>query len=382
MQQALMTSLSPKPGERIVVAMSGGVDSSAAALMLAEAGYEVIGISMQVWDYRRNGGSASRATCCAPTDFDDAREVAEAADFPYYVYDFESSFSKSVIAPFVDSYLRGYTPNPCLDCNRKVKFRELRRRAEMLGADVVATGHFAQIREKDDGRLGLYTSVDGDKDQTYFLYAMTQEDLRRTVFPVGGMTKPKVREYLASRGMHVAKKAESQDICFVGSTVSEFIEKYAGKQEAGEIKNVKGEVLGRHYGVHRYTVGQRKGLGVSHKNPLYVLNIDSDARQVTVGSKDELERESFLVRDVHWISGVQPAQAVYANVKLRYRHPGVRCRIEMLKGKSGVAKLTFTDQWTAISPGQAAVFYRDQEESDGSVEVLGGGILSKDCDGG
>ena len=368
-------------GERVIVAMSGGVDSCAAALILAEAGYDVVGISMQVWDYRKNGGNAKRATCCAPSDFDDAREIADARDFPYYVFDFEDSFHDSVIQPFVNSYLQGLTPNPCLDCNRKVKFRELRRRAASLGSDLVATGHYAQIRPLADGTLGLFTSVDEGKDQSYFLYAMTQQDLKRTLFPVGHMRKPEVRTYLEARGFKVAKKAESQDICFVSSSVGAFIERETGKSAApGKIISSDGRTLGEHNGIYQYTVGQRRGLGVSDAHPLYVINIDASANAVTVGGRDELERSEFSLSEVNWISGALPSGPIEAVVKLRYRHGGVRCRLEPTD--SGV-RGTFIDEWTPVSPGQAAVFYAPEADlegrpSDGTVLLLGGGIIQKD----
>lgn len=365
----------------VVVAMSGGVDSCASALMLMDLGYPVIGISMQVWDYRNNRGNAAKATCCAPADFDDARRVAEYYGFPYYVFDFEESFEDSVIRPFVDSYVRGLTPNPCLDCNRKVKFRELRRRAASLGVSTVATGHYAQIRQREDGSRALLTGSDAAKDQSYFLYAMTQDDLATTLFPVGGMEKPEVRAYLERHGLPVASKGESQDICFVSGSVAEFVERMTGQKRRGQILSSAGEILGEHDGVHHYTVGQRKGLGVSSRNPLYVLSIDAETATVTVGEKEELARSGFSAAGVNWISGSAPGEAIEALVKLRYRHSGVRCRVTAMPDDTGAltrAAVEFAEDWSAISPGQAAVFYALQPQPDGAVEVLGGGIIEKE----
>lgn len=364
----------PSHRERIVVAMSGGVDSCASALLLCDQGFDVVGVAMQVWDYRRHGGSSSRATCCAPSDFDDAREIADSRSFPFYVFDFEDSFYDSVIQPFVRSYLQGQTPNPCMDCNRKVKFRELRNRALAFGATKVATGHYARIRQKSDGLYGLYTSADKQKDQSYFLYALSQDDLATTVFPVGDMTKPEVRAYLEQHGFRLSSKPESQDICFVSSSVSSFIERESGvKPASGPVLNSRGEQLGEHDGVHNFTVGQRRGLGISERFPLYVVDIDHEQNAVRVGPKEELERSEFYVEDVNWISGRVPSAPVRSRVKLRYRHPGVLCEISPLGSER--AHLRFVDEWTPVSPGQAAVFYAPENEFDDAVEVLGGGRI-------
>ena len=366
--------------DRVVVAMSGGVDSCATALMLVEQGHSIVGVAMQVWDYRKNGGNATRATCCAPSDFDDAREIADSRGFPFYVFDFEDSFYDAVIQPFINSYLEGKTPNPCLDCNRKVKFAQLRARALALGATKVATGHYAQIRQKSDGSYGLYTSVDRAKDQSYFLYALEQADLANTYFPVGGMTKPEVRAYLEQHGFRVAQKAESQDICFVSSTVGEFIEKETGSRPpVGRFVSTEGATVGEHQGVHHFTVGQRRGLGLSDRFPLYVLDIDPVQNEVTVGPKEALERAFFSVGEVNWISGVVPGQPFRSRVKLRYRHDGILCEVHPTP--EGSAEVRFLEGWTAVSPGQAAVFYREHDETDGAVEVIGGGRILKEPHG-
>lgn len=363
--------------EKILVAMSGGVDSCAAALMLHEEGHPVVGVAMQVWDYRKNGGNSSRATCCAPADFDDARDVANKYDFPFYVFDFEDSFNESVIEPFVNSYLNGYTPNPCLNCNRHVKFKALRDRAKALGCGKIATGHYAQIKQLTSGDYALFTSVDKNKDQSYFLYAMTQNDLKNTLFPVGGMEKPEVRKYLDQNDCEVASKDESQDICFVSSSVGSFIEKQKNlKARSGAIVNKEGETLGEHNGIYNYTVGQRKGLGLSAPNPLYVLNIDSSENTVVVGEKNELAQNSFVVKDINWILGKAPDSKIKSIVKLRYRHEGVLCEITPLDQES--ASISFIDNWSTVTPGQAAVFYAENAEEDSSFQVYGGGIIQKE----
>ena len=269
------------------------------------------------------------------------------------------------------------TPNPCLNCNRYVKFHQLRTRANAFGTKIVATGHYAQIKQKNDnGLLGLYTSEDDTKDQSYFLYAMSQEDLKTTVFPVGHMKKTDVRKYLADRGFKVSSKPESQDICFVSDTVGSFIEKNLKvKPEGGEIIDSEGNKLGNHEGIHQYTVGQRKGLKIAHEHPLYVLNIDTNNNKIIVGNKDQLEQKDFYLDDVNWISGKAPDKAIEALVKLRYRHHGSLCRIHALPNNR--CYLEFLNDWAAVSPGQAAVFYNKETELDGSREILGGGIITK-----
>ncbi len=358
---------------RVVLAMSGGVDSCAAAILLSQQGYKVIGISMQVWDYKNNGGNSTRATCCSPSDFDDARKISEVYDFPFYVFDFEDSFREKVIDKFVNTYLAGKTPNPCLDCNRKVKFAELKKRGIGFGANLISTGHYARIKQKEDSSYGLYTAKDLNKDQSYFLYALTQEDLATTIFPVGDMLKPEVREVLRVNGFDIASKAESQDICFVSDSVSKFIERKGGVKTEGDIVNSKGDILGKHEGVFNYTVGQRKGLGISAHNPLYVLALDPSSNSVTIGEKQELEKKFFNVRDITLTSNKKIETSFKAKVKMRYRHDGVQCLISP-GSEPDTAKVEFLSDWSTVSPGQAAVFYK--ETSDASMyEVLGGGII-------
>ncbi len=359
--------------DKIVLAMSGGVDSCSAGILLSREGYDVIGVSMQVWDYKNHGGNSTRATCCSPSDFDDARKISEKFNFPFYVFDFEDSFKKNVIDKFVNTYLDGKTPNPCLDCNRKVKFHELRNRAKAFGAKGVATGHYARIREKADQSLGLYTSKDTEKDQSYFLYALRQEELKETYFPVGDMVKEEVREVLRSEGFSIASKAESQDICFISSSVTDFINKRGGPDRSGEIISSDGKKVGEHGGIYNYTVGQRKGLGVSAKNPLYVLQIKPEDNSVVVGEKEELERSDFYLSNVSFVSSSPSTKPFRSRIKMRYRHSGVDCLVTPLKGDR--AYVQFLDSWSPVSPGQAGVLYSLESEPDGAVEVLGGGII-------
>lgn len=357
----------------VAVAMSGGVDSSVAALLLKEQGYSPVGISMQVWDYRNQGGSCTRATCCSPDDFTDARRVAGRIGVPYYVFDFEKTFEREVISKFVKTYESGSTPNPCVDCNSKVKFHELRQRAVAMGCGVVATGHYAQVEKRDDG-YHLLRGIDSDKDQSYFLYGIKPSELAQTLFPVGHLTKPQVRELAAKAELPTASKPESQDICFVSGTIAEFMKKRGINPRKGRIVSVAGAVLGEHDGIHQFTVGQRRGLSLGgNANPLYVTKLNAETNTVVVGPASDLERKSFIVEDVNWVSpsladsSIRP-HAIQSIVQLRHRHKGVKAELEILQ--DGSVKATFVDEWTTVSPGQAAVFY-DLDNR----EVLGGGRI-------
>lgn len=364
------------PGAAVVVAMSGGVDSSVAALLLHEDGYQVVGVSMQVWDYRQHGGCSSKATCCAPDDFTDARVVASSIGVPYYVFDFERTFRREVIDRFVATYQAGRTPNPCIDCNSRVKFRELRDRARALGIPSVATGHYARIIERH-GTLQLARGVDREKDQSYFLYGMQPEELANTLFPVGHLTKPQVREIAAAHGLVTATKPESQDICFVSGTTRDFVERIGGAARPGRILSTSGEQIGEHDGIHGFTVGQRRGLGVGGSGaPLYVLRIEAESGTVVVGPREELERQEFDVEEVNWVSpqfaaavreGRLPT-ALQAIAQLRHRHEGVPVEIHSLAHDR--VRVRFQREWTTVSPGQAAVFYDTANEL-----VLGGGRI-------
>lgn len=359
--------------EKVVVAMSGGVDSSVAALLLHQQGYPVVGVSMQVWDYRNHGGQSSKATCCAPDDFTDARKVAASIGVPYYVVDFEKSFRREVIDKFVATYQRGETPNPCVDCNNQVKFRELRERAFSFGCSSVATGHFAQIEERDDG-FHLIRGVDSNKDQTYFLYGIQQEELKNTLFPVGGYTKSQVRELAEQAGLTTANKPESQDICFVSGSVKEFLVKIGKKSSTGAILDRNGQQIGEHDGISNFTVGQRRGIGVGGTEiPLYVLELDAKNNAVIVGAREDLERESFTVSEVNWVSpeyGPSKTKSFKAMAQLRHRHQGVLVQVELLE--DGRMECSFLEDWSIVSPGQAAVLY-DLDNR----ELLAGGRIQR-----
>ncbi len=367
------TQLFQEGVDRVVVAMSGGVDSSVAALLVHRHGYAALGISMQVWDYRQHGGCGNRATCCSPDDFTDARKVAAAIGIPYYVFDFEQTFRREVIEKFVRTYRIGETPNPCVDCNAKVKFKELRQRAVALGCSHVATGHYARIERQADG-YHLTRAIDREKDQTYFLYNLTQAELGQTIFPVGDLTKAEVREIAREAGLVTAEKAESQDICFVSGSVAEFLERHGGSLPHGEIVLRDGSKVGEHEGIDSFTVGQRKGLGLGgNERPLYVLEIDAAANRVIVGHKEELAREGFEVGEISWMSPTISGTAwqsgrIKALAQVRHRHPGVA--VEVNEPDDGVCHVSFVDGWATVSPGQACVFYDMQNR-----EVLGGGRI-------
>jgi tRNA-specific 2-thiouridylase len=368
---------------KIAVAMSGGVDSSAAAAMLREAGHELVGFTMQLWNQRRGltlgeDGEPLPSRCCSLDDVYDARRVAEDLGFPFYVLNLEREFERDVVAPFVQSYLEGETPIPCVACNSRLKFASLDRMALSVGCEKVATGHYARVSfDEANGRHRLLRGLDARKDQSYFLWELTQEQLSRSLFPLGEMTKDEVREAARRHGLYVAEKRESQEICFVpDGDYAGFIDRYleaegreAERPARGEIVDAEGHVLAEHAGVHRYTVGQRRGLGVSRALPLYVVRVEPDENRVVVGHEEELLAFEFEVAGVNWVAFDEPAEAVRADVRVRYRHRESPATITPLA--DGRARVRFDEAQRAVTPGQAAVFYRGDE-------VVGGGWIVKD----
>jgi tRNA-specific 2-thiouridylase len=368
---------------KIAVAMSGGVDSSAAAAILMEAGHELVGFTMQLWNQRRGlsvdeHGEPLPSRCCSLDDVYDARRVAEELGFPFYVLNLERDFERDVVEPFVASYLQGETPIPCVACNSRLKFASLERLARSLGCDKVATGHYARIEfDERAKRHRLFRGRDARKDQTYFLWELTQEQLSHALFPLGEMSKAEVREAARRHGLAVAEKAESQEICFVpDGDYAGFIDRYLeaeGREEQapprGEIVSTEGVPVGEHEGIHRYTVGQRRGLGISRQLPLYVVRVEPEQNRVVVGDAEELLRTEFVAAGVNWIAFDAPTAALRADVRVRYRHTEAPALITPLG--EGRVRVRFDEPQRAITPGQATVFYRGDE-------VLGGGWIVRD----
>ena len=346
--------------------MSGGVDSSVAAALLTEQGHDVIGLSMQLYDQR--GGEQTWGSCCTLDDLHDARRVASALGFPHYIVNFERQFRETVISNFVQEYAAGRTPLPCAHCNSDLKFSTLLDRARGLGAEHVATGHYARVEAAADGRWLLKRSADPGKDQSYFLFTLTQDQLARAVFPIGGLSKPHVREQARRLGLAVADKPDSQEICFIpDGDYASFVErKEPAVARSGAIVDRSGRELGTHGGVHRFTVGQRKGLGIASTIPLYVLKIDADAGTVTVGSRDALEQTQLTASGVNWVSIDAPDSPVRVTAQIRHRHTPAAGSVRALPEHR--AEMTFDDAQPAITPGQAVVFY------DGDTVVGGGWI--------
>ncbi|HEX8424049.1 MAG TPA: tRNA 2-thiouridine(34) synthase MnmA [Pyrinomonadaceae bacterium] len=367
---------------KIAVAMSGGVDSSAAAAALKAAGHDLVGFTMQLWNQRRGlsvdaDGEPLPSRCCSLDDVYDARRVAGELGFPFYVLNLEQDFERDVVQPFVTSYLEGETPIPCVACNSRLKFASLDRLAQSLGCERVATGHYARVEfDAETNRHRLFRGADANKDQSYFLWELTQPQLAHAMFPLGSMSKAEAREAARRFNLAVSEKAESQEICFVpDGDYAGFIERYleaegaaARLPGAGEIVDTGGRVIGEHQGVHRYTVGQRRGLGISRPLPLYVVKVDAERNRVVVGESEELLAREFTAAGVNWIAFDEPEASVRAEVRVRYRHTPAQATVEPLADRR--VRVTFDEPQRAISPGQATVFYRGDE-------VLGGGWIVK-----
>ena len=352
---------------RIVVALSGGVDSAVAAALLQQQGHDVVGVTLQLADLSHDGLGVSR--CCSPIDVENAREVGRRLGIPHYVLDFEETFRAEVLSPFVASYLAGETPLPCAHCNARVKFGSLLEVAPMLGADALASGHYARLARGPDGRVELRRASDRNKDQSYFLFELTSAQLGRLVFPLGELSKSEVRRIAAECNLPNADRPESQEVCFVpaGGSYVGVIEKLAADRlpGAGDVVDAGGAVLGRHGGLHRYTIGQRRGLGVAATGRLYVTGLDAARNRVIVGDAGETLKRRLLLRDVNWLG--DPAITTLAGkVQIRSRHEAAAA--DVVLGEGGGATVEFHEPVTSPAPGQAAVFY----DSD---RVLGGGWI-------
>jgi tRNA-specific 2-thiouridylase len=351
--------------KRILVAMSGGVDSGTTAALLKSEGHDVIGVTMQLWDYGDADGG-----CCSADDVRDARRVADQIGIPHYVVNYMDIFKKYIVEDFVGKYLSGKTPSPCVLCNQFMKFNFLLRRALELGADYLATGHYARIEtEEGTGKFYLNKALDKSKDQSYFLFTLAQEELKRIMFPLGSMTKDEVREVAKSMNLKVADKPDSQEVCFItGGDYRDFLKEYTEKKrERGKIVDVAGNVLAYHDGVHSFTVGQRRGLGIAKGKPMYVVRVEPETNRVVVGEEKDIFRSSLIANNISWADGI-PSDEIEVKAKIRYRHKEEDAVVKVDSDREALVE--FKTPQRAMTPGQAIVFYKKER-------VLGGGWINE-----
>ena len=365
---------SSKNIKTVVVAMSGGVDSSVAAVMLHEQGYNVIGVTMKLWDFEKVGGNVNHQSgCCSVESFNDARTICVERGFPHYILNFSHEFHSGVVEDFIDEYLAGRTPNPCVQCNTKIKWKTLVEKAIELGADYISTGHYARTEfNRSTNRYELYRAKDKSKDQAYALWGIRQSSLARTLFPLGDLTKPEVRELARKYGLSTAEKPESQEICFIpDNNYHRLLKHRTGQIGQGEMVDTSGHNVGNHDGYPYYTIGQRKGLGGGFDQPMYVVNIDAGQNRITIGNKNALLCSEFIVDQINLISISGIDQTMPANIKIRYNDSGHAGQI--IPETDGKVRVKFDQPQYSVTPGQSAVFFQGDK-------VIGGGIIKSRLD--